>query len=239
MLKRFEKLQYMVIGAVLMAVGIGIGSIFTPPLNAQRINNVFDNITCRSITVVDENGKKAIVLGSKPDINGLTIFDHKGNASIAMSTGINPDEKAISIFDSEGKYVAIKIVSQLLGNSIAVNNIEDSEKAIVLSSLRDGSHIGIYGRGNESPSVSLGHVDEMTGLSVNRSDGITRVARMVGLTDKNVIELYDENGSPAVHLQGKSRDNYLGVYDFTLNKFYRYTGSKSPIENPSFIVDPE
>ena len=82
-------------------------------------------------------------------------------------------------------------------------------------------------------------VTKRTGIFVNSTDGGRPIARVAGFTDKNLIELYDENGVPSVELQGKSGNNYLGVYDFTLNKFYRYTGSKPPIENPSLIVPRE
>ena len=89
MLKRFEKLQYMVIGAVLMAVGIGIGSIFTSPLAAQR-NDVFDEITCRKLTVIDKNGETAISLASDQDknnitLNNITLFDDKGTKRFISS----------------------------------------------------------------------------------------------------------------------------------------------------------
>ena len=58
-----QKLGYMLLGAGIMAVGITIGQFITPNIEAQS-NGVFDKITCRKIEVVDEKGKRAIVLQS-------------------------------------------------------------------------------------------------------------------------------------------------------------------------------
>ena len=56
-----QKLGYTLCGAGIMALGIIIGQVITPDIEAQS-NVVFDEITCRSLKVVDENGKTAIEL---------------------------------------------------------------------------------------------------------------------------------------------------------------------------------
>ena len=47
-----------------MAVGIAIGQVITPDIEAQN-NGVFDKVVCRELEVVDKDGNKAIVLRSK------------------------------------------------------------------------------------------------------------------------------------------------------------------------------
>ena len=81
-----------------MAVGITIGQFVTPNIEAQG-NGVFDKITCRELEVVDENGKKAIVLESKDYTRRLTFFDytHGKEAIILESTGGGGGAKPINL----------------------------------------------------------------------------------------------------------------------------------------------
>ena len=59
-MNRQQKLGYMVLGAVIMAVGIGLGAVVSPPLIAHR-NGVFDEVVCGKLTVVNEKGIGEIV----------------------------------------------------------------------------------------------------------------------------------------------------------------------------------
>lgn len=84
MLKRFEKLQYMVIGAVLMAVGIGIGSIFTTPIVAEK-DNVFDEITCRQLVVVGKDDTTRIILNTDfNDPGRINIYNENSDRRIFL-----------------------------------------------------------------------------------------------------------------------------------------------------------
>ena len=56
-----QRLGYMALGAGILAVGIIIGQIITPDIEAQS-NGVFDKIQCREIEVVDKDGETAIRL---------------------------------------------------------------------------------------------------------------------------------------------------------------------------------
>ena len=56
-----QKYFYTSLGAVIMLVGILVGSIVSPPLIAQRMDMPGD-LKCTSLTVVDRSGAPAIVL---------------------------------------------------------------------------------------------------------------------------------------------------------------------------------
>ena len=58
-----QKLGYMALGALILAIGITIGQFITPPIEAQS-NGVFDEIACRRLSVVDEKGEATIYLGN-------------------------------------------------------------------------------------------------------------------------------------------------------------------------------
>ena len=77
-----------------MAVGIIIGQVITPDIEAQS-NGVFDKITCRGIEVVDENGKRRAFLGRRVTLlspghelvgNDFQLFDKDGEKVIELST---------------------------------------------------------------------------------------------------------------------------------------------------------
>ena len=50
-----QKLGYMALGALILAVGITIGQFVTPNIEAQN-NGVFDKVVCRELEVVDKAG---------------------------------------------------------------------------------------------------------------------------------------------------------------------------------------
>ena len=58
-----QKLGYMVLGAGIMAIGIIIGQVITPDIEAQN-NGVFDKITYRELEVVDKDGNRGIFLSA-------------------------------------------------------------------------------------------------------------------------------------------------------------------------------
>ena len=84
-----QKLGYIALGAGILALGITIGQIITPDIEAQS-NGVFDKITCRELHVVNKHGKLAIelVAGAKPNavgaarrgqISRVVLYDEQGN----------------------------------------------------------------------------------------------------------------------------------------------------------------
>ena len=111
-----QKLGYTLLGAGIMAVGITIGQFVSPNIEAQS-NGVFDEITCRSLSVVDEKGETEIGLGEKTVVirdkqgrlavilssrevgNGLTVFDKGKIAGMLVS---NKEENFVSISDKQG-----------------------------------------------------------------------------------------------------------------------------------------
>ena len=69
-----QKLGYMALGALILAMGITIGQLVSPPTEAQN-NGVFDEITCRSLRVVDKDGEPAISLEANEIGNAVSVYD--------------------------------------------------------------------------------------------------------------------------------------------------------------------
>lgn len=78
-MNRKQKLGYMVLGAVIMAVGMGLGTVLSPPLIVQR-NGVFDEIWCKSLTTVDEKGNEHVTV-----THGVLIEGPLSKAEIVLS----------------------------------------------------------------------------------------------------------------------------------------------------------
>ena len=121
-----KKLGYMALGAGILALGIIIGQVVTPDIEAQS-NGVFDKITCRGIEVVDENGKRRAFLGRRVTLlspgyelvgNAFQLFDKDGEKVIELSTDdlmneiVLYDKKgghAVRLLEAGGRYTAIQV----------------------------------------------------------------------------------------------------------------------------------
>ena len=79
-----QKFGYTVLGAVIMLVGIGLGSIVSPPLIAQR-DGAVGEIECTKLKVVDKTGKTAIVLAADTLVNRVVMFDKAGEPAVGIS----------------------------------------------------------------------------------------------------------------------------------------------------------
>ena len=119
-----QKLGYMALGAGILALGIIIGQIITPDIEAQG-NGVFDDITCRRLTVVDQNEKVAILLASdKESANAIVILDQNGKKAIGLTALNNEVGNAITILDQNEK-MAIALSSfsdENGGNAVMVRD---------------------------------------------------------------------------------------------------------------------
>ena len=84
-MNRKQKLGYTLLGAGIMAVGITIGQLITPNIEAQS-NGVFDKIICRELVVVDAKGNKTIGLQSNEKVNAVVVYDSVGNKAVELGS---------------------------------------------------------------------------------------------------------------------------------------------------------
>ena len=95
-----QKFGYTVLGAVIMLVGIGVGSIVSPPLIAQR-DGVFGEIECTKLKVVDKAGKAAISLFADEDQNYVVLYD-KARQEWAVALVAGEEHNDVVIYDKAG-----------------------------------------------------------------------------------------------------------------------------------------
>ena len=135
-----QKLGYTALGAVIMLVGIGIGSIVSPPLIAQR-DGVFGEIECTKLTVVDNAGKPSIVLNVGKEKNVVAIFDNAGKPAVSLFAGEEGGEEGhgVVIFSKTGE-AAIALAATEDGNRVVIVDKAGGKTAIGLAATEDGNH---------------------------------------------------------------------------------------------------
>ena len=111
-----QKLGWTLLGAVIMLVGVGVGSIVSPPSVAQR-DGVFREIQCTQLTVVDKAGRAVVTLTADEVANRILVTNTTGEATIGLIA--SEDVNRIIFTDKAGK-TAIDLKSGERWNEIAV-----------------------------------------------------------------------------------------------------------------------
>jgi hypothetical protein len=139
-----QKLTYTALGGLLMLVGMLFSSI--SPLTAQK--DVFGEITCTKLTVVDKDGKGSVRLfidehGGHIGVAGKYA---KGAASLPGAAGLNIDEHGgvVSVFGKNAKGMASLSIAEHGG----VVGVYDKDRNIRTSLFitEHGGHVGVLGK---------------------------------------------------------------------------------------------
>ena len=158
-----QKLGYMVLGALILAIGITIGQFITPNIEAQQ-NGFFDQITCRRLYVEDQHGKTAIVLGSNEDGNTISICDPNGEVRPAIGLHSNKIVgNGILIYHPNGKEAIGLHGNKIVGNTISIYdpngktsfqfNADTASNELIVRNKSDGAGIGFYADYNEARQI--------------------------------------------------------------------------------------
>ena len=111
-----QKLVYMALGALIMLIGMGVGStFFTPPIEAQQ-DGFFNHITCRELKVVDKNGKEVILLDSREGGNRVEVLNKQGKPAVKLSTN-REDGGQIDVYNNQRERRAVMGVNKY-GNGV-------------------------------------------------------------------------------------------------------------------------
>ena len=116
-MKHKQKLGYMVLGAGILAVGITIGQIITPDIEAQN-NGVFDQITCNGLIVLDKAGKEAIALAAAEVGNVVVVFDKAGKQAVGLAAAENTN--GLMVHGKAGNEAIIVGTSEEYANVIRI-----------------------------------------------------------------------------------------------------------------------
>ena len=210
-----QKLGYILFGAGIMAIGIIIGQVVTPDIEAQS-NGVFDDITCRSLNVVNEKGNAGIqlvavgdtnvivigdnspgtgkiYLGTDHGSNGITIIDGAGNSAIKLKA--KEHQNHVEIFD-KAENTAILLNTHEDANAVTIFG-KDEELAILLSAIESENHLFVVRKGGEG-SVKLVGTKDRSGVSI--ADSKTEQIRLMAFEDANMLFLKGKAGEEKIGL---------------------------------------
>ena len=76
-MKRRICVRSMGLGAIIMLIGLAVGAIVSPPLIAQK-DDVFGDIQCTGLTVVDKQGNVAVALDTDEHGGVVRVYDKQG-----------------------------------------------------------------------------------------------------------------------------------------------------------------
>ena len=166
-----QKLGYMVLGAGILALGIIIGQVVTPDIEAQS-NGVFDKIQCREIEVVDKDGETAIRLYTTKH-GGDIRMDSKDGRIATMGIA----ETGGSVYLSgKGKGLDGGIVSMHTGEDHASLDVKDrllSDGGIRMYAHDSGGRLDVKGKGLfDGGAVYIGIDSQGGGVEVSGKGGV-------------------------------------------------------------------
>ena len=107
-MKRRICVRSMGLGAVIMLIGLAVGAIVSPPLIAQR-DDVFGDIQCTGLTVVDKQGNVGVLLATGEG-GGLVGVFGKDGGSASMTT--DEDGGRIVVANNQGKTRAVMGINE-------------------------------------------------------------------------------------------------------------------------------
>ena len=210
-----QKLGYILFGAGIMAIGIIIGQVITPDIEAQN-NGVFDEITCRSLNVVDENGNAGIQLLAVGDTNVIVIGDNSPDTG-RIYLGTDHGTNGITITDGAGNS-AIELEAKKHNNYVQLFDKAENT-AILLNTHEDANGITIFGKA-EKPAILLSAIESENNLFVARKGGEGSV-KLVGTKDKSgvsitgskteQIRLMAVEDANMIFLTGKAGEERIGL----------------------------
>ena len=164
-----QKLGYMAIGAGIMAIGIIIGQVITPDIEAQN-NGVFDQIECREIVVRNPDGNRAIRLSSKGGGSIIELFDDTGKVTVSIFQDNNRDQAAV-----------------IVGNRKAV-------RSVGLKATKDTARFTVWNDNNEAMISLSGSATWGNRLSIYDANGDTGVDLSVSPGSGNSITIESPEG---------------------------------------------
>ena len=178
-----QKIGYTALGAVIMVIGIGIGTIVVPPLTAQH-NGTFDQIECREILVRNPDGNRAIRLSSNRGGSIIELFDETGKATVNISQDNNRDQAAV-----------------IVGNRKAV-------RSVGLKATDENARLTIWNDNAEAMISLSGHANWGSSLNINDANSDTGVRLSVSPRFGNSITIESPEADSKASITLSSREQF-------------------------------
>ena len=208
-----QKLGYMALGAGIMVLGIIIGQVITPNIEAQS-DGVFGEIQCTGLKVVDEQGKTAIALSSWESaitgepINEVSVYG-KDKSAVGLYSNYELGSQ-VYVFD-ENKKGSVYLAADETGGYVTLYD-KHNNLAIRLNAGEQSNEVIVHQKHEKEVFTTRKHLTpQAILLSSNNFDN-----------GGNRVLLNDRAGMPGVALtsawdsaRGAVKDNDVGVFEAT------------------------
>ena len=197
-----QKLGYTALGAIIMLIGMTIDNLIAPPVTAQH-NGTFDEIQCSKLTVVNANGRPAIILSSNPTSGSeISLYDQVGRRRVIVRADTDgtfmkfnhPSAPSLTLTvldEGAGFIIQTALGKELIhlsaSDSARLLNINnpDGKPAVTLDSLEDGW----------SNSISLYNKDGGIAFDAGYAEALSTAITLYDDTEETAITL--SNGEMA------------------------------------------
>ncbi len=183
----------MLIGCLFTLAGFILSSLFNTPTQAQN-DNVIDEIVCKKLKIVNDDGQRVVGIGSTVSKSGV-IETYNGDGRKLVGIGTRDDGSGVmETHNADGKGV-VSIGASVLGNGeLRLHNYEGKGLVYIGAVLGD---YGIISTGNADGKELVGiggSVDGKSGhLSISNTDG----KELVGIGSREfggILQIYNKEG---------------------------------------------
>ena len=165
-----QKLAYMALGCLFTIIGYIIASLSGNPVDAQSQGDkseptVIDEIVCRSLRVVNDDGKIGITMHTYPFGGGyMSIYHRSGKRGITMDMA-NAAEMSISGRTGKG---AVRIYTSDDGAHMSIYH-PGGERGVIIGTGDNDGYMYVV-RANGKGSASIGTRSNGGFMSIHRKD---------------------------------------------------------------------
>ena len=168
-----QKSGYMLLGAGLLALGIIIGRLIEPSMEAES-NGVFEKIICRELDLVDKDGNRMIGFRSNDESAGAIFYSREGKMVMFLGS-VDELGSSLTMFDRFGRLMiglsSSSSWDNLTGNGLTVYDIQ-GKAAVELASALRGNEVKVYNSGGDVAAEMASDIDNWVDIETilkNRS----------------------------------------------------------------------
>lgn len=162
-----QKLGYMFIGCLFTIAGYILASLDGGATHAQQNEQVIDKIVCRELEVVNEEGKKIILIGTErgggvvsvKNKEGKTIVDIKNRHYIGAKGG------EVRLYNGGDGHSYVFMAATLEGGYVRIAQSRwEGEGSVSMSTLGEGGFVGITNENGKRVVSMFTDGDDGTGI---------------------------------------------------------------------------
>ena len=141
MKKQLERCMYMGIGAFITLISWTLAEMHNASVNAQNAGPlVVDEIVCRKLQVVDEQGNNKVVLSTAFGGGTVIVWDEEGKGAAILNT--NNEGGVLSVYGKDKGVVQLSINEY--GGLVNVSSKDDNKGGVILGTDLHGGGVAIY-----------------------------------------------------------------------------------------------